>query len=256
VAACTTGKEEVSFMNLYFSGIAGHSEYSLLEAAGIRHLLVDQFDLKHVRAGRAHLALDSGAYRAFKKGLNLDLEEYLTFARNHGPFDFAVSLDKIGDPQASRENWERLQRLKSADDPPFIPVFQWRGERDDLKRYLDEASVVGIGGLVTLMREKDMEMLEQLGELCSVYPNRFHIFGINFLKAIDKLKTLVISGDTSKWLDGGRYGHLIFTNTKNGRLSQAPARALKLDLNREERCIKSARNLEDYILENGGIAHA
>jgi len=243
-------------MKLYFSGIAGRREFEMLETAGVKHLLADQFDLRHVGAGRAHVALDSGAYRASKKGLSLNLQEYLSFARKNGPFDFAVALDKIGDPESSRENWESLRRLKSTDDPPFIPVFQWGGEEDDLKRYLDEAAVVGIGGLVTLMRDKDMKMLDQLGCVCSIYPNRFHIFGINFLEAIQTLKSLVVSGDTSKWLDGGRYAHLIFKNTRTGRLSQAPVKALKLDLNREERCIESALNLEDFIADNGGIAHA
>jgi hypothetical protein len=234
-------------MKLYFSGIAGPSEYRMLERAGVRHLLADPFDLKHIPAGRPHVALDSGAYRAFKGGLSLDLERYLTFVRSHGPFDFAVSLDEIGAPRASRENWERLRRLRSNDDPPLVPVFQWGGERDDLKRYLDEADLVGIGGLVDPMRNKNERMLDQLGELCSIYPKRFHVFGCNWLRAISELRGLIASADTSKWLDGGRYAHLIFVNTRTGKLSQAPAKALKLDLNREDRCVQSARNLEDYI---------
>jgi hypothetical protein len=236
-------------MKLYFSGIGGHSEYKMLEKAGIKHLLVDPVDYEHISPKRLRVALDSGAYRGFKRGYLPDLEKYLAFARSHGPFDFAVSLDVIRDPKASRENWERIQQLKRINDPTiFIPVFQWGGESDDLKRYLDEAPVVGIGGLVLLMRNKNKEMLDQLGELCSKHPNRFHIFGINFLKAIEQLKNLIISGDTSKWLDAARYRHLLFTNTITGKLSQAPAKALGHDLSREELCIQSARNLEDFTL--------
>jgi hypothetical protein len=240
-------------MQFYFSGISNHSAYKLLEAAGVQHLMADPFDQKHIPAMRDHLALDSGAYRAFKRGLSLDLEEYLAFVRSHGPFDFAVSLDKIGDHQVTRGNWERLRRLRSDDDPQFTPVFQWGGERDDLKRYLDEAPVVGIGGLATLMRNKHEQMLGQLGELCSIYQNRFHIFGINWLKAIIELESLIVSGDTSKWLDGARYSHLIFIHTKTGRLSQAPTKALKLNLTREQRCVQSARNLEDFVLNKTSI---
>jgi len=236
-------------MKLYFSGVAGASEYQMLESAGVERLLVDPFDLKHVPLERTHVALDSGAYRAFKHNLKLDLEDSLAVVRNHGPFDFAVALDIISNPQASRENWEQLRRLKSGDDPPFVPVFQWGGDRDDLKRYLDESPVVGIGGLVILMRNKDEQMLQQLGDLCTEYAGRFHVFGINWLRAIEQLHSLIASGDTSKFLDGARYGHLIFVNTRTGRLSQAPVRALGLDLDRTERCIQSARNLEAYILQ-------
>jgi hypothetical protein len=127
-------------MKQYFSGIAGTSEFRRLEAAGVRRLLVDLFDRIHP-VSRAHVALDSGAYRAVKHDLSLDLERHLTFVRDHGPFDFAVSLGEICDPRASVENWERLRRSRSDDEPTFIPVFHRGGERGDLKRYLDETSV-------------------------------------------------------------------------------------------------------------------
>ncbi|SRR6266498_4614542 len=236
-------------MKLYFSGISGHSEYKMLKEAGVEHLLVDPVDYQYIPPKRLRVALDSGAYRASKRGYTPDLEKYLAFTRSHGPFDFAVSLDVIRDPKASRENWERIQQLKRINDPTiFIPVFQWGGESDDLKRYLDEAPVVGIGGLVSLMRNKDEQMLKQLGKLCSTYRSRFHIFGINWLEAIEKLKDLIVSGDSSKWLDAARYRHLIFTNTNTGKLSQAPAEKLEPNLSREELCIRSARNLEDFTL--------
>lgn len=61
-------------MELYFSGIAGKIEYRMLESAGVERLLVDQFDLEHIPPERAHVALDSGAYRAFKRHLKLDLD--------------------------------------------------------------------------------------------------------------------------------------------------------------------------------------
>lgn len=54
-------------------------------------------------------------------------------------------------------------------------------------------------------------------------------------------------GDASKFLDGARYGHLIFANTRTWKLSQAPVKALGLDLDRDQRCVQSARNLEDYV---------
>jgi hypothetical protein len=127
-------------MKPFFSGIADPSEFRRLEAAGVRRLLVDPFDRIHL-AGRAHVALDSGAYRAVKHDLSLDLERHLTFVRGHGPFDFAVSLDEICDPRASVENWERLWRSRSDDDPTLIPVFHRDGGRGDLERYLDETSV-------------------------------------------------------------------------------------------------------------------
>jgi hypothetical protein len=42
-------------MKFYFSGVSGAGEYGMLAAAGVCRLLVDQFDLPHVPAGRGAL---------------------------------------------------------------------------------------------------------------------------------------------------------------------------------------------------------
>ncbi len=194
------------------------------------------------------MALDSGAYHALKNNLKLDLDRYLSFVRNHGPFDFAVSLDVIGDSRASRENWDHLRRLRSTDDPEFVPVFQWGGADDDLRRYLDEAPVVGIGGLVHLMKKKDRPTLEQLGALCALHPGRFHIFSCDWLRAIMDLHGLVNSMDTSKWLDGERYADPASDSTGSQALSQALVNTPGLKLDHARRRIRAARIIEDYVL--------
>jgi hypothetical protein len=231
-------------MKFYFSGVSGTSEYRMLDEAKVRHVLVDQFDLPNVPRGREGVALDSGAYRAGKKNLRLNVDDYIRVIRDSGPFDFIVSLDVIGDPASSRDNWEAMKRAGVR----ALPVWQWgAAPEDELKAYLDEAQVVGIGGLATSMRNKDARMLDELTAICESFPDRLHIFGMNWLRAIELLKDKVYSADSSKWLDGARYSHVIFTNTRTGHLSQAPAKALNLTLDRSERCILSARNLEEYI---------
>ena len=49
-------------------------------------------------------------------------------------------------------------------------------------------------------------------------------------------------------LDAGRYGHVIFTHTRTGRLSQAPARVIPAyaGLDRAARIVESARNLAAF----------
>lgn len=90
-------------------------------------------------------------------------------------------------------------------------------------------------------------MLDELTAICETFPDRLHIFGMNWLRAIELLKDKVYSADSSKWLDGARYSHVIFTNSRTGHLSQAPAKALSLTLDRSERCILNARNLEEFV---------
>jgi hypothetical protein len=178
-----------------------------------------------------------------KKNLRLSVDDYIGLIRESGPFDFVVSLDVIGDPASSRNNWEAMRRA----GVQAIPVWQWGAASEELRAYLDEAQVVGVGGHATLMRNKDARMLDGLTAICESFPDRLHIFGMNWLRAIERLKYKVHSADSSKWLDGARYSHVIFINIRTGHLSQAPAKALGLTLDRSERCILSARNLEEYV---------
>ncbi len=68
---------------------------------------------------------------------------------------------------------------------------------------------------------------------------------------IRKLRDVIASANTSKWLDGGRYGHIIFRNTRTGRLSQAPARVIPAfcSLDRRGRCSVCAKNLREFTEE-------
>ena len=246
---------------MYFSGVSSVQELSMLQEAGVKSVLVDQFDLPHCVSWPGNLALDSGAYRAFKKNLTLDVGAYVALIEaQEFNFDFVVTLDVIGDAVKTRNNW-RFMRQSTI---PFIPVYQWSAKEDYLLRYLDESYIVGIGGLVSAMRDKNQQMYDQLGDLINLYPHRFHIFGMNWLKALEDFKDYVASADTSKFLDGARYGHVIFTNTRTGHLSQAPASALvgsdhfppEITSDRRLRCVLSAKNMEEFCAEESLTASA
>lgn len=239
-------------MKLYFSGIAGELELDFLLQAGVDKLLFDPFDLGKMRGkrpdiGEYKIALDSGAYREFKGKQALDIQEYKHLAESF-PFEIRVAKDVIGDPGKTFRNWtEHFSPYVSSFI--YMPVWEFGAPTEYLQSYLDESWVVGIGGLVPRMREKDEQMLKELKSLCMKHPGRFHLFGCNWLRAINQLKDLLFSGDTSKFLDGGRYGHLVYQErgSKSTYLNQAPARLLdKGHLNRAQRCIESARAMNEF----------
>ena len=189
-------------MKYYMSGISGDAEIKLLSAAGAHHVLVDQFDLAH-GLGFPALALDSGAYRAFKNGLTLSTADYATRVRGiTRPLDFVVSLDVIGDPVQSLQNWRALKDLGVSS----VPVWHYDADQTFLLRYLDEGCpIVGIGGLAGTMRKDSPERkaaLKTLVSLCASYPNRFHVFGLNWCGAINELRGGLHSADSSLWLRG------------------------------------------------------
>jgi hypothetical protein len=241
-------------MKLYFSGVSGHKEFDYLTEAKVDHILVDPYDLKHISPDyKGHLALDSGAYRAFKSGKPIMfVEDYYRLVDSR-PFDFAIMQDTIGDAESTLRSWNKFFSPKSTmykHHPKFVPVYQWHAPRDHLLQYLDESELVAIGGLVPLMRAKDRAMFYGLTSLVNEFPGRFHILGMNWLNCIEYMKDFVKSCDTSKFLDAGRYGHVIFRHSKTGHLQQVHARILKLGhYTREQRIFESITALKDYTQE-------
>lgn len=248
-------------MQFYLSGIAGKGEFGMINAADTQlPLLVDPVDLKQVTDWHGSLALDSGAYRAFKKETTIDINHYLDAAHSRA-FDFVVAPDVIGNPQQTLENWLAVKDIGLN----LVPTWEWGADQSFLRRYLDEAPLVGIGGLVPIMRLKNKgperkikdQMLIELSQLCQQFPNRFHIFGLNWLWAIESLQDCIASGDSSKWLDGARYAHVIFTNSKTGHLSQAPAKCIPeaKNLDRKQRCVASIQAIANFTQSKKTRSH-
>jgi hypothetical protein len=225
----------------------------MLDAAGVRYFLVDWIDLPHVSDVPDNVAIDSGAYRIQKRGGTFEPHVYWDMLATR-PFDFAIMPDVIGDPEATRQRWREARQYQHL---KVIPVWHWGSPRAYLEEYLDQSLLVAIGGLVPHMRAKDAEMLGGLTELGERYPNRFHLLGANWLKALQTLAPLACSADTSKWLDGGRYRHLIFVHSRTGQLQQAPARVLAKtygcgDWSRHRRNVVCARVM-DQLFNHGVV---
>ncbi|MBE9180247.1 hypothetical protein IQ268_16915 [Oculatella sp. LEGE 06141] len=251
-------------MKFYFSGIASKSEVAMLQAAGIQRVLVDPVDLKNIQGWEIETALDSGAYRQFKKGVEIiDFEDYMELWKTQ-PFAFVTDPDIIGDPVWSFARWRLLKDWGIAN---LLPVWTWGSDESMLHEMLDEAPLVGIGGCVPWLRvdkrrdrdpadiKADEERREQnfayLKQLCQWHGDQFHVFGLCWERAIEELADCLYSADSSHWLVGARKGAVIFKHSRSGRLSQAPARVLSFarDWNREKRCIENAKALADFLRE-------
>lgn len=224
----------------YFSGVAGASEAGFLRAAGVKHVLVDPSDLQNA-VGFEHVVLDSGAYRCFKRGAALDAAAYQSLART-ATVDWHLAPDVIGNPVATERNWD-THRQKG-----MVPIWGFGAERRLLHKYLDQSERVAVGGLVTLMREKNEDMLREVGALCDQFPRRLHLLGANWLKAACRLNDTSASMDSSEFLVGGRYGYLIHFNTRSKQLQRAPARVLGCgDLDRATLIVECAKAINDFF---------
>lgn len=252
-------------MKFYFSGIGDKSTYELLERAAVENILVDQRDAKNIPLSRKIGILDSGAYRLFKKNRQIDFGSYVqALSVWHSRCELIVAPDVILNPEQTYLNWLAITGVPLVRDK-LIPVWQWQAPTAHLEEYLGEAQIVGIGGLAKIMRAGDKtkaelslreKTLSELTELCAKFPGRFHLFGLNYLKAIEKLAPFAYSADSSNWIRGRKYRFIIFQHSINKHLTQAPARAIPeyKNLDPDELCIESARNIERFLREAGDAA--
>lgn len=237
-------------MEFFFSGVSSHRELGFLQAAEVKNILLNPYDfrtLEHSLSDKK-LILDSLAYKFFKQGRRADYDSWRSQidAVDTTKFFYIVAPDVIGDPEATLVNWRRAKQ--DYPDLPLLPVFQWSAPESALDEYLESSPVVGIGGLIPLMRAEDTTMLAELTDLCEKHPGRFHIFGLRWLKAFNAIKSLAYAADSSVWLAGVRYGQLIFTHTRSGQLLRTKAdRILKGSFTPESLCIESARNIQTHL---------
>nr|RNJ69419.1 MAG: hypothetical protein EDM05_09070 [Leptolyngbya sp. IPPAS B-1204] len=186
-----------------------------------------------------------------------------------GNYTWISAPDVIGGPETTYQNWLTARRWlkQNFESSPvrMIPVWGWDTPKKFLNHYLQHSRIVGIGGLVMLMRQgkptnpeeranllqrgsaNAYKMLRQLKALCQQYPQRFHIYGCNWTVALNHLRGLAYSTDSSLAWDGARYGLII--HTRNCKLIRTPAWELEFEGNREARCIACARNIRRFMAQ-------
>ncbi len=277
-------------MKMYFSGLASPAEAAILQSVGVRDCLTDPDDwsnMMDIAYAPFRCALDSGAYRAFKAGAPLEVDAWMNRLRRlslngwtkdfrkrepRPSLDFVTMPDVLGDHEATWARWNDLmdKRIEYLDDgvlwiDKVIPVWQWgapiehlesmiRGSVDYEQRNtefgFDFTTTIAVGGCVPWMREKDTTALARLVEICQQHGKWLHILGLNWIEAIEQLDPLVRSCDTSKWIDGARYGDVIIN--EGGKLIQQHKRMVGMaSATREELMASCAKALNDYC--NNGV---
>jgi hypothetical protein len=122
------------------------------------------------------VAVDSGAFTAWRKGLRdwpAHAERYKAFLRSfEGRFDFAVSLDVIGDAEASLRAWLDL----TAEGFNVVPVWHEGDPLEHLDAYGPADRLVGLGR--TEGRRCKTKGLAFYDDAFNHYPaGRFHALG-------------------------------------------------------------------------------
>ena len=154
--------------------------------------------------------LDSGAFSAFTKGVEIDIHEYIRFLKEwRSRITCYANLDVIGDAEGTLEN----QRIMESEGLSPIPCFHQGEDYSFLKDYVAGYEYIALGGLAG-NRFSRTEVLRHLDECFDVIccsasglPQvKVHGFGLTSLPAMVRYPWYSV--DSTSWVITSRMGSI------------------------------------------------
>lgn len=142
----------------------------------------------------SRLMVDSGAYTAWTKGHQVTVDEYAEYLqRNEGGWDYAISLDVIGDWKASARQTDALLAMNI----PVMPVFHYGSPLSEFDRLAALSPYVCAGGMKPLAYQQKamtgyLKMLVDRGKDRGAVIHALGVGGVNTI-----VKSGVYSCDSS-----------------------------------------------------------
>ena len=195
-------------MIIYYAGM-NREKTALFTAvkSGCRHLMLsyyfDKNNIKQLIRYRKlglHIFMDSGAYSAWTKKVEIDIDEYIKFIKNHHIGKYIV-LDVVGNP---KQTYDNLKHMESNGLQP-IPVFHFGSDFKYLQQLVDENYYyICLGGTVGASTKNKIEFFDKCFKS---FPNTyFHGLGMTQIDIL--LKYPWFSVDSTAWLNGRKYSKL------------------------------------------------
>lgn len=147
------------------------------------------------------LILDSGAFSAFTKGIEIPIDEYANFLDRYGNhFIRYANLDSIGDPAKTMENQMELERMGFSP----LPVFHQGSDFKILEEMAERYDYIGLGGMVKKSAKRS-DLIEWLDRCFYLTRGRvkFHGFGMTSYPLM--LRYPFYSIDSTTWLTGSSF---------------------------------------------------
>jgi hypothetical protein len=177
--------------------------------------------------------LDSGAFSAWTKQKEINLDAYIDFCKKHDQYiDHIVTLDVIpgkwGEKeitpddfeQSAKKGWENYIKMRDAGLPmnKLLHVFHQGESFKWLEKIVNEFEYIGISPGNDRGTLNKMKWIDQcMKYVCDKdgYPKiKFHGFGVTALRLLFRYPWY--STDSTKWLAESRYGRVILPDIVEG----------------------------------------
>lgn len=222
--------------NLYYAGARNHSDGYVIQTGGHKLLsyVNDKSTLKkwiqYKRDGLADnnkLFIDSGAYSAHTRGIELDVDAYIAYLNEHaGLFECIAQIDKIPgtykQPKTPQElmeapilSWENYNYMRERliDKDRLLPIFHQGEDFKHLQTILDARYngspilYMGISPANDLSLKQKEIWLEKVFRIIYSSNNssiNTHAFGLTSRRVLQKYP--FTSADSTTWIQEAKYG--------------------------------------------------
>lgn len=170
------------------------------------------------------LFVDSGAFSAWSRGIEVDIEEYIAFVKYHrGSIEHCINLDTISmgsDPwsldKAAEASWKNFQYLREC-DVPALPVFHYGEDMKWLKLFCRECDYICLGGMVGITAADRTRWLDTAFRVAQeTRPDiKIHGLGIGDLSLIERMPWYSV--DSTTWLRIASMGSMLVPQKRDGQ---------------------------------------
>lgn len=210
LAAVYTNKLDIG--GKYFSAM---TEPEKLHRLGVRYILESYhyvYGKQYVadmRKDGAKVFLDSGAFSAFTKGAQVDLDAYCRYIHDNADIiDVASVLDGIGDPLKTFQNQDAMEKLGTKP----LPCFHYGEDERYLEYYIERYDYITLGGMVPISRPQLKLWLDRIWSqyLCDKNGRpklKVHGFGMTNIELMKRYPWYSV--DSSSWVQIGSMGNIL-----------------------------------------------
>lgn len=157
----------------------------------------------HLPCGR--LFIDSGAFTAYSTGKPIQLQEYAEYLQHfQGAWNHAVTLDKIGDPVATRRQTQKLHAMGL----PVMPVFTAGESLAEFDAMVRDVGYVCVGGGVGMTKAATVKRIGVLQHRAEALGGGIHALGVGAIPFLRQARPY--SADASNISAAFRFGLIRF----------------------------------------------
>lgn len=164
--------------------------------------------VRSIREDGQKVFLDSGAFSSFSLGVEVNIDEYAEFIKEHQDIiEMASVLDAIGDPEGTFHNQKRLEQL----GVEVLPCFHFGEPLDLCKYYIDNYDYITIGGMVPIPNNRLEPWLDEIWSKVLTDKDgysriKIHGFGLTSRYLMERYPWYSV--DSSSWVQGAAHGNI------------------------------------------------